>query len=82
MEIPHESRLLAKAERLRDEQLEKQAGTVRQQVIGQLEALYVDALRRDDVIAAKYFRENILILYPDWKFKGGEAAKNSNGEAK
>ena len=70
MELPAESRRLARKNRkLRESQDAKIAGT-RETVVKTMEKLYVSALKEGRVIDADFYKKNILIMYPDWKFQG------------
>ena len=68
--LPRESRRLAKTERLARESESELAAQTRDAVVSRLERLYVRALKENDVVQADYYKNNLLILYPDWKFKG------------
>ena len=73
MELPEQSRRLARTNRkLREEQDAKTADT-RSTVVKTMEKLYVSALKEGRVIDADFYKKNILIMYPDWKFKGEES---------
>ena len=72
MSIPAESRKLAHVNRLVREKHETLAGATRGSVIGSLEALYVSALKDGRTIDAEFYKQSILSMYPDWKFKGDE----------
>ena len=70
MELPEQSRRLARTNRkLREAQDAKVADT-RGTVVKTMEKLYVSALKEGRVIDADFYKKNILIMYPDWKFKG------------
>ena len=72
MALPAESRRLARTNRkLREAQDAKTADT-RSTVVKTMEKLYVSALKEGRVIDADFYKKNILIMYPDWKFKGEE----------
>lgn len=68
--LPHETRKLAKAERIMAEKSADHAAQTREKVVGSIEKLYVQALKKGDVILADYYRQNLKSLYPDWEFKG------------
>ena len=73
MELPEQSRRLARTNRkLREAQDAKVADT-RDTVVKTMEKLYVAALKEGRVIDADFYKKNILIMYPDWKFKGEES---------
>ena len=70
MELPAETRRLARTNRkLREAQDSKLADT-RNAVVKTMEKLYVSALKEGRVIDADFYKKNILVMYPDWKFKG------------
>ena len=71
MDLPEQSRRLAKAERLVREAQDAKASAARSAVVRSMEKLYVAALREGRVIDADFYRKSILVMYPDWKFKGG-----------
>ena len=54
---------------MREAQDAKIADT-RETVVKTMENLYVSALKEGRVIDADFYKKNILIMYPDWKFKG------------
>lgn len=68
--LPRETRKLAKAERIMAEKSADHAALTRERVVGSIEKLYVQALKKGDVILADYYRQNLKSLYPDWEFKG------------
>ena len=70
MKLPVESRKLAKAERIVREKHATRAGATRDSVVASLESLYVAALKDGRTIDADFYRQSILSMYPDWKFKG------------
>ena len=75
MELPEQSRRLARTNRkLREAQDAKVADT-RDTVVKTMEKLYVSALKEGRVIDADFYKKNILIMYPDWKFKGEESRR-------
>ena len=79
MELPEQSRRLARKNReLRETQDAKVADT-RETVVKTMEKLYVSALKEGRVIDADFYKKNILIMYPDWKFKG--ETKESSAES-
>ena len=76
MELPAESRRLARKNRkLREAQDAKIADT-RETVVKTMEKLYVSALKEGRVIDADFYKKNILIMYPDWKFQGEQKVEN------
>ena len=76
MELPEQSRRLARTERKIREAQDTKTADARESVVRTMERLYVSALREGRVIDADFYRKNILIMYPDWKFKG-EKTENS-----
>ena len=70
--LPSESRKLARVNRLVREKHEARAGVTRDTVVSSLESLYVSALKDGRTIDAEFYRQSILSMYPDWKFKGEE----------
>ena len=75
MELPEQSRRLARTNRkLRETQDAKIADT-RETVVKTMEKLYVSALKEGRVIDADFYKKNILIMYPDWKFQGEKVEK-------
>ena len=75
MELPEQSRRLARTNRkLREAQDAKTADT-RDTVVKTMEKLYVSALKEGRVIDADFYKKNILIMYPDWKFQGEKVEK-------
>ena len=70
MELPEQSRRLARTNRkLRETQDAKIADT-RETVVKTMEKLYVSALKEGRAIDADFYKKNILIMYPVWKFQG------------
>lgn len=72
MELPEQSRRLAKTERKIREAQDAKTAEARSTVVKTMEKLYVSALNEGRVIDADFYKKNILIMYPDWKFKGEE----------
>lgn len=70
MELPEQSRRLAKTERRIREAQDAKTADARATVVRTMEKLYVSALKEGRVIDADFYKKNILIMYPDWKFKG------------
>ena len=70
MSIPSESRKLARTSRIVREKHAKMAGETRDSVVTSLEALYVAALKDGRTVDAEFYRQSLLSMYPDWKFKG------------
>ena len=75
LELPEQSRRLARKNRkLRETQDAKIADT-RETVVKTMEKLYVSAIKEGRVIDADFYKKNILIMYPDWKFQGEKVEK-------
>ena len=70
MELPEQSRRLAKMERKIREAQDGKVSDVRATVVKTMEKLYISALKEGRVIDADFYKKNILIMYPDWKFQG------------
>ncbi len=70
MELPAESRRLAKTERKIREKQDAAGADTRSTVLKSMERLYVDALKENRVIDADFYKKSILSMYPDWKFQG------------
>lgn len=68
--LPRETRLLSKVMRRTSESREAMSGILRDAMVEKLEKLYVLALKEDRVVDARYYKESIKSLYPDWEFKG------------
>ncbi len=69
MTIARESRSLARAERLNDEQMDDIRARNRSAIVARLESLYVEAVKADRVTDANYYRKELKRLYPDWEYK-------------
>ena len=78
---PVPSRKLARANRIVREKHEALADATRSSVIASLEKLYVAALKDDRTVDAAFYRQSILSMYPDWKFKGAEKGEEKKPEA-
>ena len=72
MQLPRETRALAKAERLAAEGDAVRAAETRAELVATLERLYIAALREDRVVDAAYYRKSLKSLYPDWELKLAE----------
>ena len=72
MELPEQSRRLARANRKMRETQDSKVADTRNTVVKTMEKLYVSALKDGRVIDADFYKKNILTMYPDWKFKGEE----------
>ena len=75
MELPRETRALAKAERLASESDAAHAAETRAGLVAALERLYLAALREDRVVDADYYRTSLKSLYPDWELNPTEEEK-------
>ena len=83
LSTPVPSRKLARANRIVLEKHEALADATRSSVVASLEKLYVAALKDDRTVDASFYRQSILSMYPDWKFKGeakGEEKKTETGK--
>lgn len=70
LRLSESSRRLARAERLRQESDVARASSVRDRVIRELEALYLQAKRENRTIEENYYYGNLKALYPDWEPEG------------
>lgn len=77
--LPVESRKLAWAERLNQESLEGAMNVSSNDVITVLTRLYEDAIRADRIVDAKYYLQNIRVLYPGWVYRPTEEKVESAG---
>ena len=75
MELPEQSRRLAKTERKIRESMGRNEFGTRDAVVKSMEKLYVKALKEGRVIDADFYKKNILIMYPDWKFTAADGAE-------
>ena len=80
MELPEQSRRLAKTERKIREAQDAKATGVRDNIVKTMERLYVSALKEGRTIDADFYKKNILTMYPDWKFQGGEKTGTDSKE--
>ena len=71
--LPRATRQLAKTERVVREDEAASVQRTRANVVSALEKLYELALKENRVIDAKFYKDSLISLYPDWKY--GEAAK-------
>lgn len=69
MELPEQSRHLARAERKVRESQDAAGSETRAAILKSMEKLYVDALKENRVIDADFYKKSILVMYPDWKFE-------------
>ena len=70
MELPEQSRRLAKVERKLREKQDEAGADARAKILKSMEKLYVDALKEGRVIDSDFYKKSILSMYPDWKFAG------------
>lgn len=80
MELPRETRALARAERLAAESSAERSAAVREDLVATLERLYVAALREDRVVDAAFYRNSLKSLYPDWELKSKEENKEEESK--
>ena len=79
-DLPPESRVLARAERIRLAEDSVRASVASNIVVSVLEKLYVDAVREDRVVDAQFYLRGIKSYYPTWRYTpkaepGGELKK-------
>jgi hypothetical protein len=79
--LPRATRALAAMERAVGDSRKKESDAVRARIVGELEGLYVSALRDGRVVDAGYYRKSLKSLYPDWEFKG-EQNKTEQSKSK
>ena len=70
MELPEQSRRLAKTERKLRERQNAAGADTRAAILKSMERLYVEALKEGRVIDSDFYKKSILSMYPDWKFTG------------
>ena len=75
MTLSRQTRRLAKAIRKTCEAQDAEISDMRTNVVKTMEKLYVSALKEGRVIDADFYKKNILIMYPDWKFQGEKVEK-------
>jgi len=68
--LPHETRKLAKSDRIRGEADVLLANDSRERVVSRLEPLYVQAVKEGRTVDAAYYRQTLKSMYPDWEYKG------------
>ena len=78
MELPRETRALAKAERLAAESDAERSAEMRDNIVATLERLYLAALREDRAVDAAFYRKSLKSFYPDWEL----TLKEENKEEK
>ena len=69
--IPRESRALARANRLETEMRDELTASARSNAVSRLESLYIQALRDDRVADANFYRSELQLMYPGWKYVPG-----------
>lgn len=80
MELPRETRALARAERLAaDSDAERNAAS-RENIVATLERLYLDALREDRAVDAAFYRRTLKSFYPDWELTLKEENKEEESK--
>lgn len=82
MELPRETRALAKAQRLAAESDAARNAAARENIVTTLERLYIEALREDRAVDAQFYRKSIKSFYPDWEFSVKEENENKEEENK
>ena len=68
MDLPRETRMLARAERLKREEDVLRNSVSSNIVVSVLERLYLQAVREDRVVDAQYYLKNIKMHYPNWRY--------------
>ena len=68
MELPEQSRRLAKAERKLREKQDAAGAGARAKILKSMEKLYIESLKEGRVIDSDFYKKSILSMYPDWKF--------------
>ncbi len=68
LEQPRSSRTLYRSQRLRGEADDRILTLMRLNTISRLEKLYVNALKEDRIVDAKFYETQLKTMYPDWKF--------------
>jgi len=68
MDLPRETRMLARAERLKREEYDVMKSVSSNSVVSALERLYLQAVREDRVVDAQYYLKNIRMYYPNWRY--------------
>ena len=82
MSLPLGTRRLSKVERITSESAAAETDSLRKRLVAQLEKMYVDALKENRVIDARYYKQNLKSLYPDWEFKGDDGKKEKEESRK
>ncbi len=77
-ELPVSSRKLAWAERLSKEKLEGAMNVSSNDVVAILSRLYEEAIKADRIVDAKYYLQNIRVLYPGWVYRPTEEKKSED----
>lgn len=68
MTLPRETRMLARAERLKAEDEAVMANVSSNAMVSVLERLYIKAVREDRVVDADYYLKSIRMYYPNWRY--------------
>lgn len=76
--LPKADRILARRQRLINEDLDALLAKSRRLAISRLEKLYVAAVRANRITDAMYYRSSLKSLYPDWEFKGTQSEENED----
>ena len=79
-DVPRESRMLSRAERLKREEDAARANTSSNAVVSTLERLYLRAVREDRVVDAEYYLKGIRMYYPNWRYSPPAPAKPADAE--
>ena len=82
MELPEQSRRLAKVERKLREKQDEAGADARAKILKSMEKLYVDALKEGRVIDSDFYKKSILSMYPDWKFSADAASSHEAQDTK
>lgn len=67
-EIPRGSRALHRSTRILSEADAAALAQMRSNTVLRLEKLYLDALKEDRVVDARFYENQLKTMYPDWKF--------------
>lgn len=66
--LPKADRILARRQRIVQEEADALLSKARNMTVSRLEKLYVAAIRANRITDAEYYRKTLLSLYPDWEF--------------
>lgn len=80
-ELPRNTRILSRAERLVDEGVAQRSERSRAFTLDKLETLYIAAVREERIPDAEFYRATIKSMYPDWIYKPKKPANEANEEA-